>query len=71
MFNDIGGRVFFEQPAGEHLTPAFGLHRSGWAFKQNELHKRALIGVGFPRGRPFASPQPHNHLAKTQRFAGF
>jgi hypothetical protein len=70
MFNNIGRWIFFKQPARKNLTPAFGLNGTRRAFKNNQLHKRALIRICFPRGGSFASAQTHDNFAKTQCFPG-
>lgn len=63
MLNDIGRRIFLEQPARKYLTPGLALVGARRAFVDNELHKCALVGVCFPGRRFFAGAKPDDHLA--------
>jgi len=64
MFDDIRGRIFLEKPAGEYLTPAFGLRCARWPFVHDQLHESAFVRTRFPWGRFFASTDTHNDFAE-------
>jgi hypothetical protein len=69
VLHDVGGRIFFEQPAREDLNPALcGIGASG-ALIDDQLHKSTLILIGFPWRGFFAGAHADHHLAETNGFA--
>jgi hypothetical protein len=71
VFDDIGRRIFLEQPARENRTPAFCIRRAGRPFVDEQLHERALVGVSFPRRGFLAGAQADDDFAEADGFARF
>jgi hypothetical protein len=69
--NDVGGRVFFKQPARKPTTPAFRICSPWRPLKYQKLHKRALIREIFPRRSPLTSAQPDHNFADPDILPGF
>jgi hypothetical protein len=71
MFQNIGSRVFLEQPARKNPAPAFGVIGPRGPLPHGHADKGALIGIGFPWRRPLARAHKQSDFTKTHRFAGF
>jgi hypothetical protein len=70
VFDNIGGRIFLEQPARKDAAPALGLGRPWRALIDQKLHERALVGIGFPWRGLFTGAQADNDLAEPDCLAG-
>jgi hypothetical protein len=70
VLGNIGGRIFFEQPARKNLRPAFGIIGARRTLAYDHLHKGAFILIGFPRRGALTGTDAQHHLAKAHRFAG-
>jgi len=71
VLDNIGCRIFLEQPARKNLSPTLGIVRPSRTFANKQLDKSALIGMVFPRRGFLARPQPDDDLAVADCFAWF